>query len=58
MLKKSENLIGNVVEGVKDIISSGVSTNVGPVVNFREYNQKLGNLVNILLAVWLVLLLN
>lgn len=57
-LAQSQNLIGNVVEGVKDIIGSGVSTQIGPTVNFREYNQKLGNIVNILLAIWLVLLLH
>lgn len=57
-MRRSENLIGGVVEGVKDIIGSGISKQLGPTVNFKEYNEKMGKVVNIILAIWLICLLN
>lgn len=40
------------------MIGSGINKQLGPTVNFREYNEKLGKIVNILLAVWLITFLN
>ena len=56
--EKGERLVSGVVEGVKDMISSGISKEVGPTVNFKEYSDKVAKLINVLLAVWLICLLN
>ena len=46
------------MQGVKDMIGSGISQQLGPTVNFKEYNEKLGKVVNIILAIWLICLLS